>query len=57
MAYTMITDPQGNRIAGIQRDSDGASIPENTENRDWLTYLEWLAEGNSPTEPGSPKAP
>lgn len=28
--------------------SDGASIPENPELRQWVEYLEWVAAGNTP---------
>ena len=31
----------------VTRKSDGASIPFNTENRDYQEYLEWVAEGNT----------
>jgi len=34
---------------GVIRASDGASIPESVENRDWREYLEWVDEGNTPT--------
>jgi len=29
---------------------DGAWIPPDPANRDWVAYQEWLAEGNTPTE-------
>jgi len=32
----------------VTRKSDGASIPFNTENRDYQEYLEWIAAGNTP---------
>ena len=32
---------------GVIRASDGASIPESVENRDWREYLEWVDEGNT----------
>ena len=31
----------------VTRKSDGASIPFNTENRDYQEYLEWVASGNT----------
>ena len=31
----------------VTRKSDGASIPFNTENRDYQEYLEWVAKGNT----------
>lgn len=30
--------------------SDGAQIPMTEENRDYVAYVEWLAEGNTPGE-------
>ena len=33
---------------GVIRASDGASIPESDDNRDWRAYQEWVAEGNTP---------
>ena len=32
----------------VIRASDGASIPESDDNRDWRAYQEWLAAGNVP---------
>lgn len=32
----------------IQRISDGAFIPFSPDNKDYLEYLKWLAEGNEP---------
>lgn len=33
---------------GVIRKFDGASIPNSSDNRDWIEYLGWVAEGNTP---------
>jgi hypothetical protein len=40
----------------VQRLSDSAFIPFNTNNRDYQAYLAWLAEGNEPSPPDEPNA-
>jgi hypothetical protein len=51
MTYTVT--PQGS----VTRDSDGAFIPKDPQNTDWLLYLAWVALGNTPTVPQvSPEA-
>jgi hypothetical protein len=32
----------------VIRTSDGASIPNSPDNRDWVEYQEWLYAGNTP---------
>jgi len=32
---------------GVIRASDGASIPESDDNRDWRAYQEWVNAGNT----------
>ena len=34
--------------SNITRLEDGASIPDDVQNKDYAYYLEWLAEGNTP---------
>jgi hypothetical protein len=45
MTYTV------NPLGGVVRDTDGASIPNDPQNTDWLLYLSWAALGNNPTVP------
>lgn len=37
--------------SGVERQSDGAHIPEDVNNRDWQAYLTWKANGGIPTPP------
>jgi hypothetical protein len=46
--YTEHKDPVTNKVVMIQRDSDGAWIPFEEDNRDYQMYLAWIAAGNTP---------
>jgi hypothetical protein len=41
----------------VLRNSDGAVIPNDEGNRDWLAYREWLAAGNVPNPYIPPASP
>jgi len=45
--YPEVTPP----LTGIIRLPDHANIPEDPENKDWIAFQEWLAEGNTPLPP------
>ena len=45
MTYTYKLDAYGNSIIRIE---DRAFIPKDTGNKDYVEYLAWLEEGNTP---------
>lgn len=44
--YSLKKTPFGDVVT---RDADGATVPEDTANRDWQAYQVWIASGNTPT--------
>ena len=36
-----------NKVRGVLRGTDGAGIPIDEKNRDYIEYLKWVAEGNT----------
>jgi hypothetical protein len=38
-------------LGGVVRDSDGAFIPQDPKNTDWIAYLAWASLGNTATVP------
>ena len=49
MSYQVCLDELGQPSQCIKRIADNAFIPFDPANRDYQEYLEWLAEGNTPT--------
>jgi hypothetical protein len=43
--------PEQSLANGVVRLLDGALIPSNPENRDWIEYQKWISEGNQPLPP------
>lgn len=50
MTYTYRSTPFGNYVV---RSTDGAVIPVDYGNADFIAYLAWVAAGNTPP-PGAP---
>ena len=46
--YKLIKDSYSENICGILRLADSASIPLSQDNVDYIAYLAWCAEGNTP---------
>ena len=46
--YKFGTKNQEGRLVCIKRLSDNAFIPFDQKNTDYVAYLAWLAEGNTP---------
>jgi len=57
MTYTQVWDTMRNQVSDtvIQRDEDGAFIPFDEANVDYVDYLWWLYDGNQPTPYTSPE--
>jgi hypothetical protein len=45
--FQLINDESGKTIS-VRRESDGAFIPIDDQNGDYLAFLAWRAEGNEP---------
>jgi hypothetical protein len=50
--YKLVNDKETNQLSSITK-NDGSglilSIPVNPENSDYIAYLKWVSEGNTPT--------
>ena len=49
--YQLQPDTVFGKATCITRLADGASIPMDEANTDYIAYLSWLAEGNVPSPP------
>jgi len=54
IVYKLIKDLLTNKIEAVHR-SDGWTIPFDPMNSDYVEYLKWLAEGNTPEPPDQPE--
>jgi hypothetical protein len=52
--YKLLKSKMTNQINSVLRVEDGACIPFDTDNTDYIAYLKWLAEGNTPEPADEP---
>jgi hypothetical protein len=56
--YKIYRSPRTNKIENcIIRTTDGACIPFDPANMDFVEYNKWLSEGNIPLPPDEPTLP
>ena len=51
MSYKLMKTPDGDQILAVYRLSDGAAIPFDEGNMDYIEYKAWFDAGNTPQEP------
>ena len=54
--YKQCKDSFGNIANCIKRTTDGAFIPVNPDNQDFVEYQKWLNAGNTPLPADEPNA-
>jgi hypothetical protein len=47
--YKLIKDNDTGKNTSVKRLADNAFIPFDPANSDYIAYLKWVAEGNTPT--------
>jgi hypothetical protein len=57
MEYKLLKSVLTNDTRSVLRLSDGASIPFDPANMDFVEYNKWLALGNQPLPPDEPTLP
>ncbi len=59
MAYSLRHDPVTGVVVhdGVIRDADGAFVPNDPDNADWHTYLDWVRAGGVTTVCAPPAVP
>jgi hypothetical protein len=56
-AYQLLANPFGGSPNSVLREADGAIIPFDHANVDYIAYQAWLAAGNTPDPVPTPPAP